>query len=56
MTTIKQALDALELIGLKDIYVFAEDDDNICLSLNRKLDDDQSTLVEFEDIAGDDPE
>ena len=56
MTTIKQVLDALDFVGLRDVRIFAEDDDNICVSLNRKLDDDQSTLVKFEVAADDDPE
>ena len=56
MTTLKQALDALDLVGLKDIRVVEEEDGNLCLSLNRRLDTDDSTLVEFEDAADDDPE
>ncbi|CAB5219143.1 hypothetical protein UFOVP221_30 [uncultured Caudovirales phage] len=56
MTTIKHVLDALDLVGLRDVRIFEEEDGNICVSLNRKLDDDQSTLVEFEVAADDDPE
>ena len=56
MTTLKQALDALDLVGLKDIRVVEEEDGNICLSLNRQLDADGSTLVEFEDETSEDPE
>lgn len=56
MTTLKHALDMLDLSGLKNIRVFEEEDGNICLSLNRKLDADGSTLINFEDAAEDDPE
>jgi hypothetical protein len=56
MTTLKQALEALEAVGLKDIRVIEGADGNIYVSLNRKLGDDQSTLIEFEDALVEDPE
>lgn len=57
MTTVTDLLKALADIGLKDATLFEDwRDGDVCVSLNRLLDEDGSTLLPFPDTNPDDPE